>query len=73
MTTNYMRGTIDAQRYSQVEETAAGWIARQSDAAAPVWIIEVVDRDYLQGFQGAGCQVKTYRQNRSCLSRQRGR
>lgn len=58
MTTNYVRGTIDARRYSLVEQTHLGWVAHRSDTAAPVWIIEPVDRDYLQGLYDAGCRVR---------------
>jgi hypothetical protein len=58
MTTNYIRGTNDARRYSLVEQTEAGWIARRSATTEPVWIIEPVERDYLQGLGDAGCKVR---------------
>lgn len=58
MTTNYIRGTNDARRYSHVEQTEAGWTARRSDAAAPVWILEPVDQDYLHGLCDGGCNVR---------------
>jgi hypothetical protein len=59
MTVSYIRGTMDARRFSQIEQTKLGWIAHQSDTAAPVWIIEPVDREYLQGLYDAGCKVRT--------------
>jgi hypothetical protein len=59
VTTNYIRGTNDARRYSLVEQTQMGWIARLTDTAAPVWIIEPVDRNYLQGLYDGGCKVRT--------------
>ena len=57
LTTSYIRGTNNARRYSHVEKTEAGWIARRSDTDAPVWILEPVDRDYLQGLYDGGCKV----------------
>jgi hypothetical protein len=59
LTANYIRGTNDSGRYSLVEQTEAGWIARRSATAAPVWILEPVDRDYLQGLYDGGCKVRT--------------
>lgn len=59
LTANYIRGTNDARRYSHVEQTETGWTARRSDTAAPVWILEPVDRDYLQGLYDGGCKVRT--------------
>jgi hypothetical protein len=59
LTASYIRGTNNARRYSHVEQTAAGWIARRSDTAVPVWILEPVDRDYLQGLYDGGCKVRT--------------
>jgi hypothetical protein len=41
------------------EQTEAVWIARQSDTTEPVWILEPVDRDYLQGLYDAGCKLRT--------------
>ena len=59
MTANYIRGTNDARRYSRVEQTDLGWVAWRSDTSAPVWIIEPVERDYLQGLFDCGCAVRT--------------
>jgi hypothetical protein len=59
MTANYIRGTNDARRFSHVMQTEAGWIARRLDTGAPVWIIEPVERNYLQGLYDGGCKVRT--------------
>ena len=59
MTASYIRGTMDARRYSHIEQTKTGWIARLPETATPVWIIEPVDRDYLQGLYDGGCKVRT--------------
>jgi hypothetical protein len=75
LTTSYIRGTNDARRYSHVEQSEAGWIARRSATVEPVWILEPVDRDYLQGLYDAGCKVRTrgYVLRQSAMDRLRSR